>query len=63
LPPGQAGKKSLERDAADAVAAGLYDDAARLYDELAKQHPEDPVFAEAARIMREKAGKPGGGQE
>jgi hypothetical protein len=50
-------EKTREREAADAVAAGAYDRAARLYDELAKGHPEVPAYAEAARIMKAKAGK------
>lgn len=50
-------QKTREREAADAVAAGAYDKAARLYEELAKAHPEAPAYAEAARIMKARAGK------
>lgn len=49
--------KTREREAADAVAVGAYDKAARLYEELAKGHPETPAYAEAARIMKAKAGR------
>ncbi|MFT3774327.1 MAG: hypothetical protein QM820_53890 [Minicystis sp.] len=49
--------KTREREAADAVAVGSYDKAARLYEELAKAHPDVPAYAEAARIMKAKAGK------
>jgi hypothetical protein len=55
LPPG---KKTLQRQAVDAVAAGSFEEAAKLYDELAKAHPEVPAYAEAARILRAKAAKP-----
>ena len=50
-------QKTREREAADAVTAGAYDKAARLYEELAKAHPEAPAYAEAARIMKARAGK------
>ena len=50
-------QKTREREAADAVAAGAYDKAARLYEDLAKAHPEAPAYAEAARIMKARAGK------
>lgn len=49
--------KTREREAADAVAVGAYDKAARIYEELAKAHPEVPAYGEAARIMRMKVGK------
>jgi hypothetical protein len=49
--------KTPQREAADAVAVGAYDKAARLYEELAKAHPDVPAYAEAARIMKAKAGK------
>lgn len=55
--PGGKGAKTLPREAADAVAVGAYDKAARLYEGLAKAHPEVPAYAEAARIMRAKAGR------
>jgi predicted Zn-dependent protease len=43
---------SLERQAADALRAGKRDQAAVLYDQLAAQHPENPAYKEAARIIR-----------
>jgi hypothetical protein len=43
-----------ERAAVDAVAAGAYADAARLYDQLAAAYPNRPAYAEAARILRAK---------
>jgi hypothetical protein len=46
--------KTPQREAADAVAAGAYDKAAKLYEDLAKANPGVPVYAEAARIMRAK---------
>ena len=49
------GKKpvlTLERQAADALRAGKRDQAAVLYDQLAAQHPENPAYKEAARIIR-----------
>ncbi len=55
LPPG---KKTLQRQAVDAVAAGSYAEAAKLYEELAQANPDVPAYAEAARIMRAKAAKP-----
>lgn len=51
-----ASERSLQRQAADAVAAGSFARAAALYDQLAKEHPNKPAYAEAAAIMREKAG-------
>jgi hypothetical protein len=49
--------KTPQREAADAVAAGAFDRAARLYEELARTHPDVPAYAEAARIMKARAGK------
>ena len=49
------GKKpvlTLERQAADALRSGKRDQAAQLYDQLAVQHPENPAYKEAARIIR-----------
>jgi hypothetical protein len=40
--------------AADDVSTGQYDLAAQIYDQLAQEHPENPAFAEAARILRGK---------
>lgn len=50
-------KKSAEREAVDAVAAGQYELAAKLYEQLAKDHPDVPAYKEAARILRAKAKK------
>ena len=46
------GAVSLERQAADALRQGKRDHAAQLYDQLAAQHPENPAYKEAARILR-----------
>jgi hypothetical protein len=58
-PTGKPGKtppqKTLQRAAADAVAAGAWADAATLYEQLAAQYPDQPAYAEAARIMRARA--------
>jgi len=48
MPP----QKSLERQAADAVAEGQFDVAAKIYDQLAAQNPNELKFKEAARILR-----------
>jgi hypothetical protein len=45
----------LQRAAADAVAAGAWADAATLYEQLSAQYPDQPAYAEAARIMRARA--------
>ncbi len=49
-----------ERQAADFVATHAYDQAIRLYDQLASERPQNPAFHEAARILRGKleAGTP-----
>jgi hypothetical protein len=44
---------AYERSAVDAAFAGKWQDAIRFYDRLAEAHPDDPVFKEAARIIRE----------
>lgn len=46
------GALTLERQAADLLRAGKRDQAAQLYDQLADQHPENPAYKEAARIIR-----------
>jgi hypothetical protein len=46
--------KTAARLAADAFAAGAYIDAVRRYDALAQQNPDQPVYREAARILRSK---------
>jgi hypothetical protein len=50
------GKRTPERAALDAVAAGSFDEASRLYADLASAHPDDPSYKEAARILRERTG-------
>jgi hypothetical protein len=54
------GMRTPERQALDAVAAGSFDDASRLYTALSAVHPDDPSYKEAARILREKTGQPRG---
>jgi hypothetical protein len=46
--------RSLERQASDAVAAGSFSDALKLYEQLAAQHPDMAVYKEAARILKTK---------
>jgi len=48
--------KSMERKATDALAAGEFHVAADLYEKLAEKNPENPVYQEAAEIVRAKAG-------
>lgn len=43
------------RQAAEAVHAHRYDDAARLYEQLAAQHPEAPLFRQFATVLRARA--------
>lgn len=49
------GKKTEERKAIDAAFTGKYAEAAELYDQLARENPSKPAYAEAAKIMRAKA--------
>jgi hypothetical protein len=61
--PATSAVKTLERRAVDAVAAGAFNEAARLYDQLAATAPSPPEaekYREAARILRSKleAGAP-----
>lgn len=51
-----AGKKTLEREAVDLYAAGDYLHAAEKYDQLAAENPTNTTYAEAARIVRLRAG-------
>ncbi|XYH94733.1 hypothetical protein ACMHYB_43975 [Sorangium sp. So ce1128] len=51
------GKKTLQRQAVDAMAAGDHERAARLYEELARDQPDVPAYADALRIVRTKAAK------
>jgi hypothetical protein len=46
--------KTLERAAADAYAEGNLQLALLLYERLAREHPENPAFADAARMIRER---------
>lgn len=55
LPPG---KRTPDRVALDAVAAGSFDEASRLFGALAAAHPDDPTYKDAARILREKNAEP-----
>ena len=57
---GQANSDHRERQAADFVATHAYDQAIRIYDQLAVERPQNPAFREAARILRQKldAGTP-----
>jgi hypothetical protein len=59
-PPTSTAGKTPERLAVDALAAGAYADAARRYDELAREHADQPAYREAARILHAKidAGAP-----
>jgi hypothetical protein len=47
-------QRTLERQAVDLVASGQYERAAFVYDQLARQSPEQPAYREAARILRAK---------
>ncbi|HEX9294659.1 MAG TPA: hypothetical protein VF881_02460 [Polyangiaceae bacterium] len=46
--------RTLEREAADAVARADYGSAVKLYEELAAAHPGRTAFSESARILRDK---------
>jgi len=49
------GKKTDERKAIDAAFTGKFTEAAELYEQLARENPNRPAYAEAAKIMRAKA--------
>jgi TolA-binding protein len=53
-------ERTLERQAVDLVASGQYERAVFVYEKLARQYPDRPVYGEAARILRSKidAGAP-----
>ncbi len=53
--PVAANTKTLERQAVDYVAVNDYAHAAAVYEELQRQNPQNRVYAEAARILRQKA--------
>jgi hypothetical protein len=46
-----AAAKTLERQAVDALGMGELARAAAMYSQLAKEHPENPAYGEAARIL------------
>ncbi|MBI5537786.1 MAG: hypothetical protein HY898_33990 [Deltaproteobacteria bacterium] len=46
--------RSLERQASDAVAAGSFSEALKVYEQLAAEHPDMPVYKEAVRILKGK---------
>ncbi len=46
--------KTLERAAVEALSAGDLPLAVQLYDRLAREHPENPAFEKAARIVRDR---------
>jgi hypothetical protein len=56
-PIAKATGKTPERAALDDVSAGSFDDAAKEYDALSAQHPDDPVLRDAARILHQKASR------
>jgi len=47
--------KSVERTAIELVGQGQYAKAAALYEQLAQEHPEQPAYKEAARLLRLRA--------
>lgn len=51
------GSRTPERAALDDVAAGSFESAARQYEALQAAHPDDPLFRDAARILRLKAAR------
>ncbi len=56
--PSTAGSaKTAERLAVDAVAAGAWEPAAKMYEDLAAEHPDVPAYKHAARILRAKTKK------
>ena len=59
-PPAAPTQRTLERQAVDLVASGQYERAAFVYDQLARQYPDRPMYREAARILRARldAGAP-----
>lgn len=64
--PTSTSQKTLERQAVDYVAIGEYQKAIGIYEQLARQFPDNKVYSEALRILRQKldagAGGGGGGQ-
>jgi hypothetical protein len=47
-------QKTLERQAVDYVALGEYQKAIGIYEQLARQYPDNKVYSEALRILRQK---------
>jgi hypothetical protein len=56
LPKKRASKAATPRKASDQLAAGDLARAASSYEQLAASAPHDPVYAEAARILRRRVG-------
>lgn len=52
------GGRTEQRGAADALASGDYALAAQLYESLAESHPEQPAYAQAARVLTQRAEGP-----
>jgi hypothetical protein len=52
FPPPRTPVITLERKAVDALIAGNYKEAAELYEQLAKEHPETPIYKEALRVLK-----------
>jgi hypothetical protein len=47
-------QKTLERQAVDYVAIGEYQKAIGIYEQLSRQSPDNKVYSEALRILRQK---------
>ena len=47
-------QKTLERQAVDYVALGEYQKAVGIYEQLSRQFPDNKVYSEALRILRQK---------
>jgi hypothetical protein len=55
-------QKTLERQAVDYVAIGEYQKAIGIYEQLSRQFPDNKVYSEALRILRQKLDAGAGGQ-
>ena len=53
-PPTPTKGRSLDRQAVDLALQGQFAKAAELYDQLAAQHPDQPAYKEAARLLRSR---------
>jgi hypothetical protein len=51
------GESTLARKASDAIAVNDYPRALEAYQQLAKEHPENPAYAQAVAILRRKLAK------